>query len=620
MRKLQKTSLLVCLTILVLFGSAGIIAYWPAISQWLAVNQASVSEQTGADPFSYDPPIASYVKDLHPHYTIQAELHTSEAKISGRMTLEFDNPKTKDLRLYVYDYLWNKMSVKSIRYQDKSLAFAREISVIKLDNPFGNELRGALTVEFENPVPRRGTRFGVKDDIWTLTTWYPMLAAQNQQGKWYDPPQRIDFGDPFIYHYADYDVSFTSPRGYQWVSSWGRGSTKEVDGSRQEVYYQGKKLLNFALVGSPLYHIETITFPPNLTVDIASVDKGNIERIKVIAQSVFPTYTDWYGPLPYPHVSIAETSTGTTYAMEYANLAIFKRDMYQRNLIDHWLPHEVAHLWWYNSVATLESSHGWLDEGLVESSVYHYLHNRYGEQPAASLLNEYTRDSQRLGERYPAGKLDKPLQKFATEEEFHWTWYSRGALLFDNLRQQIGDDNYKRFLKRVQQNYHGSVIGAEHLDQALGQTLQGEARYFVPYTKSLNTQSFGPVQLEPYVTTIINGMSYYPSIPARVTKNTVYIPLREVGERMGIAISWDKEKQMIRIKGNGREVYIKEREKFAVVGEKRLDLGQPLLEIKERTMVPLSFFKEALGFETNYDPDEKTVKIFTRTATGKAAE
>lgn len=614
MRKLQKTSLLVCLTILVFFGSAGVIAYWPAISQFLAASQTAVSEQTGVDPFSYDPPLPSYVKDLHPAYKIQAELHTSEAKISGKMTVEFDNPKTKDVRLYVYDYIWNKMSVKSIRYKERALPFNREISVVKLDNPFGNELRGELTIEFENPVPRRGTRFGVKDDIWTLTTWYPMLAAQNQQGNWYDPPQRIDFGDPFIYHYGNYDVSFVSPRGYQWVSSAGRGQIRELEGSKQEIHYQGKKLLNFALVGSPLYHIETITFSPNLTVDIASVDKGNIERIKAIAESVFPTYTDWYGALPYPHVSIAETSTGTTYAMEYANLAIFKRDMYQRNLIDHWLPHEIAHLWWYNSVATLEASHGWLDEGLVELSVYHYLQNRYGDQSASTLLSEYTRDNQRLREKYPAGKLDKPLQTFATEEEFHWTWYSKGALLFDNLRRQIGDDSYKRFLKRVQQNYHGSVIGAEHLDQALGQALQGEAKYFVTNTKNPHTQSFASVYFEPYITTVINSMSFYPTIPARVTNNTVYIPLREVGERMGLGISWDKEKQMIRVKGNGREVFIKEREQMAMVGEKRLDLGQPLLEIKERTMVPLSFFDQALGFETIYEPDEKTVKIYTRAA------
>ncbi|MHA2531054.1 hypothetical protein, partial [Enterococcus faecalis] len=65
MKTLQKTSLLVCVTILVMFGSIGIISYWPAISKWLETSQATGAEQTGADPFSYDPPLPSYVKDLH---------------------------------------------------------------------------------------------------------------------------------------------------------------------------------------------------------------------------------------------------------------------------------------------------------------------------------------------------------------------------------------------------------------------------------------------------------------------------------------------------------------------------------------------------------------------------
>ena len=609
MKQIHKTSLLVCLTIFVMFSAVGVVFYWPTIVSMLSSTTETVAEQTGVDPFSYDPPLPSYVKDLHPKYTINAELNPSEAKITGSMTVQLDNPKTDQIHFYVYDYLWNKMTVKSIRYQEKSLPFERGTSLIKLANPMGDVERAEFQLEFEHPVPRRGTRYGVKDDIWTLTTWYPMLGAQNQQGEWYDPPLRITFGDPFVYHYADYDVSFISPKGYKWVSSFGQGTSVELDASRQETHYQGQKLLNFALVGSPLFHIETITFEPGLKVDIASVDKGNVERIKSIAESVFPTYTEWFGPLPYQHVAIAETSTGTTYAMEYANMAIFKRDMHQRNLIDHWLPHEVAHMWWYNSIATLESKHGWIDEGLVEISVFHYLQGRYGEQSANTLLGEYERDLQKLRAKYPDGSLSKTLHEFAKEEEFHWTWYSKGALLFDNLRRQIGDDDYKNFLKRVQQNYHGSVIGAEHLDQALGQALQGEASYFVPNRTLDNRAAFQPVKVEPYVTTILNGMSYYPPIPARLSGETVYIPLRDVGEQLGVNIDWSEEEKMIRVRANSREVLIQEKDQVATVDGEKLDLGKPLLEMKKRAMVPLSFFEQALGFDVQYNPEQKTVKI-----------
>lgn len=611
MKDLKKTSLLICFAILVPFLSVGVVLNWPVISSWISSwDEPAVSKpEAGVDPFSYDPPLPSLVKDLHPVYKIQAELHTSEAKIKGSVTVEFDNPGTADIRLYVYDYLWSPMTIKSIRYGEQSLPFSRRMAVVGLDNPFGGEKRGTLTIQFENPVPRRGTRFGVKDDIWTLTTWYPMLGAQDQRGQWYEPPQRVDFGDPFVYHYGDYDISFVSPQGYTWVSTVGLGESKAVEGNRQVVHYNGKRLLNFALVGSPLYQVETVTFAPNLTVDIASIDKRNIARIKTIAEAVIPVYTEWYGPLPYPRVAIAETSTGTTYAMEYANMAIFKRDMHANSMIDHWLPHEIAHLWWYNSIATLEARYGWLDEGLVERSVVHYKLARHGQQQADSLLAEYRRDVERLAERYPYGKLGKELHQFATQEEFHWTWYSRGALLYENLRQKIGDDAYKRFLQRVQRTYHGSLIGPEHLDQALGQVLQGKARYFTTNHEQMNREGYAPITLIPYVTTVINGAGYYPEIPSRILDQTVYLPLREVAEKLGYRVHWSAEKSAIEVSGYGRTFWLQERSNYAESDGGRIDFGKPLQEVEGRTLAPSSFFEQVLGSELHWDEKNRILKL-----------
>ncbi|USG63682.1 stalk domain-containing protein [Brevibacillus ruminantium] len=610
MNQLKKTSVLICLAILVPFLSVGVILNWSAISSWISAwEEPAFKSDAGVDPFSYDPPIPSLVKDLKPVYDIQAELYTSEAKIKGTVAIEFDNPGTEDLRFFVYDYLWNPMTITSIRYQDKSLPFQRRLAVIQLTNPLGQEKRGKVTIQFENPVPRRGTRFGVKDDIWTLTTWYPMLGAQNQRGQWYEPPKRIDFGDPFVYHYGDYHLSFISPQGYKWVSTAGVGETKPLEGNRQEVQYNGKRLLNFALVGSPLYQIETVTFAPNLTVDIASIDKRNIARIKSIAETVFPVYTEWYGPLPYQRVAIAETSTGTTYAMEYANMAIFKRDMQASTMLDHWLPHEIAHLWWYNSVATLEARYGWLDEGMVERSVAHYKQARYGTQQNDSLIAEYKRDVDRLAQRYPYGKLGKELHQFSTQEEFRWTWYSKGALLFENLRQTLGDETYKRFLQRVQRTYHGSIIGPEHLDQALGQVLQGEARYFVPNNDKPNGEGFAPISLTPYVTTIINSVSYYPQIPSRVIDQTVYLPLRDLAEKLGYRVTWSTEKAAIELSGYGQTILVKEKSSFAEKDGTQIDFGKKLLEVKGRTLAPISFFEQVLGSGVDWDEQDRIIKL-----------
>lgn len=181
--------------------------------------------------------------------------------------------------------------------------------------------------------------------------------------------------------------------------------------------------------------------------------------------------------------------------------------------------------------------------------------------------------------------------------------------MYDQLRRQIGDEAYKRFLQRVQITYHGSIIGPEHLDQALGQALNGEARYFLPNAQQPNRDAFVPLYWEPFVTTEVNGMSFYPDVPARLKGGTVYVPLRMLMERLGYQVSWSEEKGAIRIEGHGKEIFLKENERYVTVNQKRYELAKPLLEIGERTMVPLPFFRQILGYDATYEQATKTAKI-----------
>ncbi|WP_255298367.1 stalk domain-containing protein [Brevibacillus dissolubilis] len=614
MTNIQRTSLLMCIAILLLFAAGGILFQWPKIepklNEWLKVSEEAGKPVAlgGADPFQKDQLLPSLVTDLHPAYTINAELDPGQAVIKGTVNVEFDNPKTKDLYVYVYGYTWKPIQIKGIWHGKQALTYQRRDPVIVLNNPDSKSKRLTLAIQFETPVPRSPTRFGVADDIWTLTTWYPMLGGLSPQKKWYDPPKPIGYGDPFVFHYGDYDVMFTSPGNYQWVTSSGPGEQTKLADGRKQMHIRGKKLLNFALLGSPSYKVETIKVN-GLTVDIASTQAANINRIKTIVQEVLPVYTKWYGELPYPRVGIAETGRHAVYAMEYPNLAIFSRDMYDGNRVDHWLPHEIAHLWWYNSIATLESTHGWLDEGLVELSVYHYKKQRYGEQVAQQELNEYKEDYQFLQNKYPYGKLAKQLTQL-NSDEFNWTWYSTGALLYNNLREQLGDESYRAFLQNVQRNYHGMVIGPKHLDQALGHVLRAKVSYFVPNVQKLNQEPFVPMRVEYYQVNIeINGMSYYPIVPARKIGNTVYLPLREVMERLGYRVAYTREKGGINLKAGGNDVLLYAKTNKGKLNDKPFTLKQPLIEVQERAMVPLAFFSDVMKYQVRYDDEQRIAKI-----------
>lgn len=608
MNAMQKTSVLLCLTIFVVTGAIGLAVNWPKIEarlqQPVPLQAPSQSQSSEVDPFRLDPPLPSLVKDLNPSYLIRAELKTNQAKIVGSETIQFDNPGTPEVHLYLYDYSWSPMRILSIRHGEEKLPFQRSGRVVRLANRFADE-RIALTVEFETMVPRSATRFGTKDDVWTLTNWYPMLGALNPNDQWYEPPRPVGYGDPFVYHYADYDVHFRSPEGYQWVSSWGRGERTRLAGGEQEIRYQGRKLLNFALVGSPLYHVEQMKIG-DLTLDLAVRDKNRMPQVKAITEAAVQAYTEMFGKLPYPYVGIAET--GHTYAMEYANLAIFSGAMYDNNEIDHWLPHEIAHLWWYNSVATLEAQSGWVDEGLVEWSVYLYMQKRHGQARADTLLKEYEQEFASLKQRYPDGMLAKSLGQFADYYEFDWTWYSKAAILYEHLRKKIGETRFASFLKRVQNQYHGKVIGPAHLDQALGQTLNGQAAYFVPNMSKRNRESLADPAVQYYVSTILNGVPYFPAVPAREVGDTVYLPLRDLMERFGFVVTW-KEEGTIQLETAQKVLSLQEQGTDVTLNGTSYRLSQPLLEIDDRTMVPLSFFQDVLKYQVEYDESAKTVRI-----------
>src|SRR5690606_2138913 len=118
-------------------------------------------------------------------------------------------------------------------------------------------------------------------------------------------------------------------------------------------------------------------------------------------------------------------------------------------------------------------------------------------------------------QRYPNGSLSKQLTQFAHYREFDYTWYSRSALLFDSLREQIGEEQYKAFLRRVHHDYHGYMIGPEHLDQALSRTLRADAAYFVPSLNLPNREPFLAVAADYYINLIVNNMAFSPTEPAR---------------------------------------------------------------------------------------------------------
>jgi aminopeptidase N len=148
--------------------------------------------------------------------------------------------------------------------------------------------------------------------------------------------------------------------------------------------------------------------------------------------------------------------------MEYPNLvyisdAIDSVEDYQNVII-----HETAHQWWYGIVGNSAYHYGWLDEGLTEySTLLFYEQNPSYNVNIKESIKASTNSYVLFEEIYTEylenldTSLDRNISEYDTEPEYVYMAYVKGMLLFDNLRDVVGD---KKFFKALKDYYSNNIF------------------------------------------------------------------------------------------------------------------------------------------------------------------
>jgi len=132
--------------------------------------------------------------------------------------------------------------------------------------------------------------------------------------------------------------------------------------------------------------------------------------------------------------------------VEYPGLIMIGADLYTGDSVLDVLPvavaHEVAHQWWYGVVGNDVLQSPWQDEGLTTFSSTLYFEENVPPF-YEGLLNYYR---QRL-EDYLAAEGDEPIAQpvgafRGRGSAYGAIVYTKGALFFEELRHEIGDDAF----------------------------------------------------------------------------------------------------------------------------------------------------------------------------------
>lgn len=101
-------------------------------------------------------------------------------------------------------------------------------------------------------------------------------------------------------------------------------------------------------------------------------------------------------------------------------------------------------------------------------------------------------------------------------------------------------------------------------------------------------------------------------LPYIDAQSRTIVPLRFIGEELGYSFAWDPEAKQVAFTGNGTLIFLTIGSREATINGNKALLDTEAVVKNGRAMVPLRFILENLGVKVNYDSASHVVNIITK--------
>ena len=112
-----------------------------------------------------------------------------------------------------------------------------------------------------------------------------------------------------------------------------------------------------------------------------------------------------------------------------------------------------------------------------------------------------------------------------------------------------------------------------------------------------------------------NGKIVKSDVAPFIRDNRTLVPIRFISETLGYEVSWDNNERLVSVKGKDTQIELKIDSKKAKVKGSDVELDAPALIKDNRTFVPLRFVAENLNAEVKWDKENFKVIINDTTKT-----
>ena len=435
--------------------------------QSILVDAGLITPTPTSDPFTHYRAILQpqFQFDIEaagplPRYHITAQLNEERTALKGVMQVIVPSPKA-ELVFRLYPNLDNyngSIEVTQAQIDGAPIEFMPLAgnTAIRFDlPPAGNGSPSAsMTVDLaftthlnQTPAqPGNYTLFGWQESILSLPGFYPVLAV-NQNGEWVldNPPE---YGDVLFSEVALYQLDLTLPKELVVAPSGLALTVLATPDNRRTWQITGGPPRDMTVVAGPFQAISQSAAGATVTAHYLPRHEAAGHTLLAHATAALRLYSNTYSPYPYTELDVVEAPL-TFRGMEYSGLVLIGTDLYedQREFLTFLVAHEVGHQWWYAIVGNNPYRHPWLDEGLTEYGAFDYYRGVFGQSAAEELL---TGRWQIPFNAAAGGGIDGPIDRPAADFDpvtYELLVYSKAALFFNALREQLGEETYLKVLQ-----------------------------------------------------------------------------------------------------------------------------------------------------------------------------
>jgi hypothetical protein len=314
----------------------------------------------------------------------------------GEPILDWDK-RIKDTisRLQPHETGYQKVKQVMLNGKPQQLKEHETILEVVLDRAIAPRSRVTFTVDFEAQVPiqiRRAGRNNAEGIRYSISQWYPKLAAYDQDG-WHPNPY---IAREFYGEFGDYDVKITIDDGYM-VAGTGvlknagaigygyaipgiQAPAPNTNPKRTFTWnFVGSNIHDFVFAADDAYSHESKKLRADLTLRVfykarTPREDSAWKNILWMAEKVLPFVEKKVGRYPWPVYSFIQGGDG---GMEYPMATLMKEPSIETAV------HEWMHAWYQQLLGTNESLYPWMDEGFAsfaEDAVMEYYLTTWANQ------------------------------------------------------------------------------------------------------------------------------------------------------------------------------------------------------------------------------------------------